>query len=126
MKRKFLIMLNKNLKEFIVLPIVDERPGGWYRPENSIWWYGPGSVIQVVEMDTDDHSSKGNPEFKPGDLVEVWDSYGLQAFKPRSHAAGEICMYVRTLKGRKEAEVMFNGEIKTVSRYSICPAPALE
>lgn len=121
MKRKFLITLTKSLNDFVVLPIADERPGGWYRPETQITWYGPGSALQIVEIDTDLHSSKGNPEFKPGDLVEVWDSYGLQTFRPRSQAKGEICTYVRTLKGRKEAEVMFDGEVKKVSRGSICP-----
>ena len=126
MERKFFIALTKSLNDFVVRPIANERPGGWYRAEGDITWYGPGSVLQVVEIDTDKHSSKGNPEFKPGDLVEVWDSYGLQTFRPRSLAKGEICTYIRTLKGRKEAEVMFNGQIKKVSRGSICPVPALE
>lgn len=123
MKKRYLIALNKSLRDFVVLPVADERLGGWYRAEGDIKWYGPGSVIQTVEIDTDDHSSRGNPEFKSGDLVEVWDRYNLRISRPRSQAAGEICMYMKTLRGRKEAEVLYKGEIRKVYRDSICPLP---
>ena len=121
--KRYLIALTKSLNDFVVLPIADERPGGWYRAEGDIVWYGPGSALQVVEIDTDKHSSRGNPEFKSGDLVEVWDHYGLRISRPRSQAAGEICMYMKTLRGRKDAEVLYKGEIRKVDRDSICPLP---
>ena len=108
MKEKYVIF-KKQQKSPQFLKIQAQKPGGWYYDGRE--WHGPGEVLGVVELDLSEASSKGNAEFKPGDLVEVW----------WYHKSPEVVTYVETCPGRKTAKVMIDGKIHEFVRSSIAP-----
>lgn len=116
MQKYILVYSKKSTKEFwSALTIDEERPGGWYRHQTA--WFGPGEWITVFETDLSTRNTRGNPEFRQGDLVDYYEPADLKGEKVFSSP----CIYMKTLKGRKDAEVLINGEVKKVWRYRLCP-----
>jgi hypothetical protein len=126
MGNSYIAITNNGRKNDVCFIEIDEaRPGGWYRRHRE--WFGPGTTLAVkaadstlFNVDLSSYSSRGNPEFLAGDLVEVWDA--RIAYEAIQNGKGAICTYVRILSGRKEVEVLFNGALIEVSRKCVCPA----
>ena len=124
MKEKYMVVVSKRKEQLSwgALPVEEERPGGWYR--RGLTWFGPGEVVTTFEFDANEKKKrkKGNPEFKPGDLVEhfYWD-YENRDSNGRAMVKSTICTYVKTLNGRVNSEIIVDGQIKSVARDSICP-----
>ena len=124
MKQKYMLLVSKRKEElsWSALPVQEERSGGWYR--FALTWFGPDEVVTTFEFDPNEKKKrkKGNPEFKPGDLVEHFDwDYENRDSNGRAIVKSTICTYVKTLMGRRNSEIIVDGQIKSVGRESICP-----